>query len=77
MECKTETVTMRVLTASPGKVLYRKTEPLDTAVFSARVYLGAGDSAENYAEISESEAKKVMEERDKKVRSGASDGNHE
>lgn len=74
MECRTENVSLRILTAAEGKMLYRKGESLESASFAQAVYLGSGDSAENYAEISESEAKEVIEERDKKARSGASDG---
>lgn len=77
MECKTETVAMRVLSASEGHMLYRRGEPMTTAMFTPRVYLGVNDTPDNYAEVTEAEAKKVIEERDKKVRSGAYDGNHE
>ncbi len=56
MECKTTTVDLRVLEATPGHRLYRKDEPLETAYFTGRVYLGTGDSADNYAEITEEKA---------------------
>lgn len=65
MEIKKQTVEVRVLDATPGHMLYRKEEPVESAYFAARVYLGVGDSPENYAEISEAEAKAEMERRER------------
>lgn len=56
MECKTKNVAVRVLEAIPGHKLHRKSESLDSAYFTDRVYLGAGDSPDNYTEVSEAEA---------------------
>lgn len=60
MEIKTKTVDLRVIEATPGHLLYRSGEPLETAYFAPKVYLGTGDSPENYVEISEDEAKAEM-----------------
>lgn len=65
MEIKKQTVEVRVLDATPGHMLYRKDEPLESAYFAPRVYLGVGDSPENYAEIPETEAKAELERREK------------
>lgn len=65
MEIKKQTVEVRVLDATPGHMLYRKDEPVESAYFAKRVYLGVGDSPENYAEIPEAEAKAEMERREK------------
>lgn len=66
MEIKKQTVEVRVLDATPGHLLYRKDEPIESAYFAKRVYLGVGDSPDNYAEIPEAEAKAEMERREKK-----------
>lgn len=63
METKTKTVDLRVVEATPGHLLYRSGEPLETAYFAPRVYLGSGDSPDNYAEIPEEEAQAEMERR--------------
>lgn len=60
MEIKTKTVDLRVIEATPGHLLYRSGEPLETAYFAPKVYLGSGDSPENYVEISEEEANAEM-----------------
>lgn len=65
MEIKKQTVEVRVLDATPGHMLYRKDEPVESAYFAKRVYLGVGDSPENYAEIPEAEAKAEMERRER------------
>lgn len=67
MEIKKQTVEVRVLDATPGHRLYRKDEPIESAYFAPRVYLGVGDSPENYAEILEAEAKAEMERREKEA----------
>ena len=67
MEIKKQTVEVRVLDATPGHMLYRKDEPIKSAYFAPRVYLGVGDSPENYAEIPEAEAKVEMERREKEA----------
>lgn len=54
-----------MLDATSGHMLYRKDEPIESAYFAPKVYLGVGDSPENYAEIPEAEAKAVMERREK------------
>lgn len=68
MEIKKQTVEVRVLDATPGHMLYRKDEPIKSAYFAKRVYLGVGDSPENYAEIPEAEAKAEMERRERETR---------
>lgn len=65
MEIKKQTVEVRVLDATPGHLLYRKDEPIESAYFAPRVYLGVGDSPDNYAEIPEQEAMAEMERREK------------
>lgn len=67
MEIKKQTVEVRVLDATPGHMLYRKDEPIESAYFAPKVYLGVGDSPENYAEIREAEAKAEMERREKEA----------
>ena len=57
-----------MLDATPGHMLYHKDEPLESAYFAKRVYLGVGDSPENYTEIPEAEAKAEMERREKEIR---------
>ena len=54
-----------MLDATPGHMLYHKGEPIESAYFAPKVYLGVGDSPDNYAEIPEAEAKAVMERREK------------
>lgn len=54
-----------MLDATSGHMLYRKDDPIESAYFAKRVYLGVGDSPENYAEILEAEAKAEMERREK------------
>ncbi len=56
MECKTKTVEVRVLDATPGHLLRRSGEPIESAYFTPRVYLGVNDSPDNYTEVSEAEA---------------------
>ena len=68
MEIKKQTVEVRVLDATPGHLLYRKDEPIESAYFAPRVYLGVGDSPENYTEIPEQDAKTEMERREKEIR---------
>ena len=68
MEIKKQTVEVRVLDATPGHMLYRKDEPIKSAYFAKRVYLGVGDSPDNYTEIPEAEAKAEMERREKEIR---------
>ncbi len=68
MEIKKQTVEVRVLDATPGHLLYRKDEPIESAYFAPRVYLGVGDAPENYAEIPEAEAMAEMERREKEIR---------
>lgn len=65
MEVKTKTVDLRVVEATPGHLLYRSGEPLETAYFAPRVYLGSGDSPDNYAEIPLEEAEKEMKRRER------------
>lgn len=57
-----------MLDATPGHLLYRKDEPIESAYFAPRVYLGVGDAPENYAEIPEQEAQAEMERREKEIR---------
>lgn len=68
MEIKKQTVEVRVLDATSGHMLYRKDDPIESAYFAKRVYLGVGDSPDNYAEIPEAEAKAVMERREREAR---------
>ena len=68
MEIKKQTVEVRVLDATPGHLLYRKDELIESAYFAPMVYLGVGDSPENYTEIPEQEAKAEMERREKEIR---------
>lgn len=67
MEIKTKTFEMRVVEASTGHLLYRTGEPLETAYFAPRVYLGTGDSPENYVEISVGEAESEMLRREREA----------
>lgn len=67
MEIKTKTVDLRVVEATPGHLLYRSDEPLETAYFAPKVYLGSGDSPENYVEISEEEANAEMLRREREA----------
>lgn len=56
-----------MLDATSGHMLYRKDDPIESAYFAKRVYLGVGDSPENYTEISEAEAKAEMERREREA----------
>lgn len=67
MEIKTKTVDLRVIEATPGHLLCRAGEPLETAYFAPKVYLGTGDSPENYVEISEDDAKAEMLRREREA----------
>ena len=55
-----------VLTAEPGFYLTQvKAVELQDRIFSKKLYLGKYDSPENYTEITDSEAEKLIEEQDK------------
>ena len=71
MECKTKNVAVRVLEATPGHKLHRKSESLDSAYFTDRVYLGAGDSPDNYTEVSEAEAQAEIRRREAEAAAAA------
>jgi hypothetical protein len=73
MECKTKNVAVRVLEATPGHKLHRKSESLDSAYFTDRVYLGAGDSPDNYTEVSEAEAAAEIRRREAEAAAAGSD----
>lgn len=54
-----------VLTAEPGFYLTQvQAVELHDRIFSKKLYLGKYDSPENYTEITEAEAEKLMEELD-------------
>lgn len=55
---KQETITRIKLTASVGMTL------TNGETFGKEVYLGNGDSPDNWTEITDAEAKKIQEERD-------------
>jgi hypothetical protein len=55
---KKETITRIKLTAAEGKTL------TNGETFGKEVYLGNGDSPDNWTEIIDAEAKKIQEERD-------------
>ena len=61
---KQETITRIKLTASEGMTLTNGT------TFGKEVYLGTGDSADNWTEITDAEAKKIQEEMDAKAHLG-------
>jgi len=56
---KQETIELRKLTADSGKVLTNGRE------YGTEIYLGAGDSPENWQEISEEEYEALLEQQDK------------
>lgn len=62
MEITSTNVELTILTAKSGHKLYRKDDDLSSAYFVDRVYLGVGDSADNYAEISDEEIDKIFSE---------------
>ena len=53
---KQETIELRKLTAAEGMTLY------NGEVLGKEVYLGKGDSPENWCEIPDSEAQRIQEE---------------
>lgn len=55
MKTEAKAVELRVLTADEGHLLRRK-DATDPVHFSPVVYLGVGDSADNYEEVTEAEA---------------------
>ena len=55
MKTEAKAVELRVLTADEGHLLRRK-DATDPVHFSPVVYLGVGDSADNYEEVTEVEA---------------------
>lgn len=67
MECRTRNVAVRVLEATPGHKLHRKSESIDTAYFTDRVYLGSGDSPDNYTEIPDSAVEAEIMRREAKT----------
>ena len=73
MECKTRNVAVRVLEATPGHKLRRKSESIDTAYFTDRVYLGSGDSPVNYTEIPDSAVEAELSRRNRKEDSETED----
>lgn len=60
---KQETITRIKLTAAEGMTL------TNGEAFGKEVYLGTGDSADNWREIADAEAKKIQAERDVKSQS--------
>lgn len=61
---------VRVLEATPGHKLHRKSESVDTAYFTDRVYLGSGDSPDNYTEIADAEAEAEIMRREAETKAG-------
>lgn len=63
---ETTDYTMTMLTASPGHKITTAEAPADVAaaLITDRVYLAAGDSADNYREITDAEADVLAAERD-------------
>lgn len=59
MNIETKTVDLIKITAEEGKVL---TDGMVYSEVGGSVYLGAGDSADNWREISEEEYNKIAEE---------------
>ena len=62
---QTSTYTVTTITASEGHML-TNAEPVDPqfAIIAETVYLGAGDSASNYREITAEEAEALRQARD-------------
>lgn len=64
MEIKTTKVDLNVLEATEGHYIYKKSDDIKEAYFTKKVYLGVSDSADNYAEITDSEYDKEMKRRE-------------
>lgn len=64
METRTTQVKLNVLTASEGHYLYKKTNDLSSAYFTCKVYLGTGDTADNYDEITDADYEREMKRRE-------------
>lgn len=58
---KQETITLTKLIASDGMML------TNGEVFGKEVFLGTGDSADNWHEITEAEAQEIMESEEESV----------
>lgn len=65
MEYKVISGNIRIIEAAPGHKLYRRSEPAGTAYFTDTVYLGAGDSRDNYAELPDAEVAGIEARRQK------------
>lgn len=57
-------MTMRVLEAAEGHYIVRRDDDPATAHYAERVYLGSGDSPDNYREASADEYHRVMAARE-------------
>lgn len=64
MEINNRQVTMRVLEAAEGHYIVRRDDDPATAHYAERVYLGSGDSPDNYREASADEYRRVMAARE-------------
>ena len=64
MEINHRQVSLRVLEAAEGHYIVRRDEDPATAHYAERVYLGSGDSPDNYREASADEYHRVMAARE-------------
>ena len=65
MEYKVISANIRIIEAAPEHKIYRRSEPVETAYFTDTVYLGAGDSRDNYAELTDAEVADIEARRRK------------
>ena len=56
---ETTTITLTKLTPATGMVLTQKADSVTDRIYSTEMYLAPTDSADNYKEITEEEAKKL------------------
>lgn len=54
------TITLTKLTPATGMVLTQKADSVTDRIYSTEMYLAPTDSADNYKEITEEEAKKLQ-----------------
>ena len=64
MEINNRQVSLRVLEAAEGHYIVRRDEDPATAHYAERVYLGSGDSADNYREVTADEYHRAMAARE-------------
>lgn len=68
MELTSKTVELRKLTASKGMYLTQVDSTIENRTYAKSVYLGQGETVENWREADEAEKQAYMAERERRVK---------